>query len=206
MNILLDVFGVSTCVDWSVFLEETINYPPPIFNKHHKIICFCDKHPFQKSSFPTKLTTSLIYLKNFCEIVWHPDSSLISTFPAGMLLSGVQGRFWHIHPGPLEDPCSQVCLCHHLWARRLWRLSPHWRHRSWHPGVPRYQSEEGTLSGKGGAPGCRACSAKGGISLALFKLITKTFLKGVDRSGGRVDFWGGARVTSAKKTTKQRGL
>ena len=42
----LDVFGVSTCVDRSPFLEETINYRPPIFNKHHKIICFCKNTVF----------------------------------------------------------------------------------------------------------------------------------------------------------------
>ena len=48
------VYLQSTCVDWSPFLEETINYPHPIFNKHHRIICF-NKHPSQKSVIMKKL-------------------------------------------------------------------------------------------------------------------------------------------------------
>ena len=71
-----------------------------------------------------------------------------------MLLSGLQGRLWNIHPGSLEDPCSQVCLRHHLRARRLWRLQADRRGCPRHPRVPGHQGEEGALPGQGGFAGC----------------------------------------------------
>ena len=157
-----------------------------------------DQNPKNRYSFPVDKQSILWQLfysldamqHSFKYMTWQMKiliNNLI--FVAWMFLQRIPRRQGNLHSCPLEDSCSEVCICDCIWARGVRGVQADRHPRAWHTWVPGYQGEERALPCKGGSPRCRTCSSKSteGCRFWLYWL-----------------WHGDKHVSSAEKETKPR--